>query len=120
MKRYFILALLFSLTNLSAEMVYRHVVLFQYKKSATPAQVEEATAAFKNLKKEIPQIQAFEWGKECSPEGLSQDISHCYLLTFKNKEDFNIYLKHTKHQAFVKKFLPIIEKPIVVDYETED
>ena len=115
-----IIATIALISSAMAESVYRHVVCFQYKKEATEAQINEATAAFKGLQKEIKQIKAFEWGKECSPEGFSQDMSHCYLLTFKNKADFMIYLKHPKHEAFVKKFLPIIEKPIVVDYQTEE
>ena len=103
-----------------AESVYRHVVCFKWKKGTTEAQIKEAATAFKGLQKEIKEIKAFEWGKECSPEPFAQEMNHCFLLTFKNKEDFMVYLKHEKHKAFVEKFLPIIEKPIVVDYQTEE
>ena len=99
--------------------VYRHVVLFQYKKSVTAEQVAQATKRFKALKEAIPEIAGFEWGKQCSPEGLDQGVTHCYFLTFKDKKDFTVYLKHAKHEAFVKTVLPLLEKPIVVDFVTE-
>lgn len=95
---------------------YRHIVLFKYKDSATDEQIAEVTKAFKALKGEIKEIKAFEWGKEISPEGFSQGVQRCYLLTFDSKQDFQVYLVHPKHKEFVKKALPIIEKPIVADY----
>ena len=108
-----------SLTSMAAdqkEPIYRHVVLFQFKKDVKKEKVEEAVKRFRSLKKDIKEIQSFEWGNECSPEGLAAGVTHCFLLSFKDQKSFNTYLHHAKHKEFVDFIKPLVEKPIVVDY----
>jgi hypothetical protein len=40
----------------------RHVVLFKFKDSATPVQIQEVENAFKALPSKIKEIKGFEWG----------------------------------------------------------
>jgi hypothetical protein len=106
--------------NTTDERVLRHVVVFKYKESATSKQIDKINLAFANLKNEIPQIRDFEWGLNNSPEGLDQDFTHCYLVTFHSEKDRDIYLPHPAHKAFVELIGPYIEKVFVVDYWTEE
>ena len=106
--------------NTTDERVLRHVVVFKYKESATSKQIDKINLAFVNLKNEIPQIRDFEWGLNNSPEGLDQDFTHCYLVTFHSEKDRDIYLPHPAHKAFVELIGPYIEKVFVVDYWTEE
>ena len=106
--------------KMNKERVLRHIVVFKYKETATKEQVEKINKAFANLKNEIPQIRDFEWGLNNSPEGLDQDFTHCYMVTFHSEKDRDIYLPHPAHKAFVDFIGPYIEKVFVVDYWTED
>lgn len=100
----------------NGEKVYRHVVLFKFKEEATPEQIEAIVAAFSHLRKEIDTIIGFEHGTDVSPEKLAKGFTHCFLVTFRNREDLEAYLPHPSHQAFTKKLKPILADVLVVDY----
>jgi lysophospholipase L1-like esterase len=96
--------------------VLRHVVLFKFKDTSTPADVERIVAAFRALPAKIPEIEAFEWGTDVSPEGKSQGLTHCFLLTFATAADRDAYLPHPAHREFVALVGPHVDKVCVVDY----
>ena len=96
--------------------VYRHVVAFKFKDTTTDAQIAQIVEDFGKLQNDIPEIIAFEHGKNVSPEGLDQDFTHVFLVTFKDKAGLDVYLPHPAHKAFVEKLLPLLEQPFVVDY----
>jgi len=96
----------------------RHVVLFQFKSTASATDVAQVEAAFAALPKQIPQIKAFEWGLNNSPENLNQGFTHCFTLTFSSEADRDAYLPHPAHKAFGKILGPFLEKVLVVDYWT--
>ena len=98
--------------------VLRHVVLFAFKDTATPQQIQEIERAFCDLPHKIEQIYDFEWGTDVSVENISQGYTHCFLVTFLNEEDRNIYLPHPAHQEFGTILQPHLEKVLVVDYWT--
>lgn len=112
----FVLVMSLSLTNISQAAEYRHVVLFQFKDSATEAQVSEIEEAFIALGEKIEEIQALEWGENVSPEGVNDGLTHCFFVSFKSKSELEKYLPHPAHKAFVAKLKPILEKVVVVDY----
>ena len=62
--------------------ILRHVVLFKFKDTATPAQIQQIETAFRALPAQIPQVKSLEWGTNVSPENLNQGFTHCFLLTF--------------------------------------
>ncbi|MBX2852771.1 MAG: Dabb family protein [Phycisphaeraceae bacterium] len=96
--------------------VYRHVVVFKFKNTATDAQIKQIVGDFGKLQNDIKEIIAFEHGTNVSPEGLDQGFTHVFLVTFKNKAGLDAYLPHPAHKAFVEKLLPLLEEPFVVDY----
>ena len=100
----------------------RHVVVFKYKPEATEAQIQEITDAFKALEDQIPGIIGFEHGINNSPEGLNQDFTHVYLMTFENAEARDTYLPHPKHAAFGEILMGsgIFDGAFVVDYTPMD
>ncbi len=115
-------ALIFLLMTAASAIAgdFRHIVLFQFKESATPAQVQEIEAAFAKLPSEIDVIKSFEWGKMDNAEvGLNDGLTHSFLVTFKDKADLEKYLPHAAHQAFVGKVKPLLEKAVVFDYEAK-
>jgi lysophospholipase L1-like esterase len=102
----------------TSEKVLRHVVLFKFKKEITPEQIKEVEVAFAALPKKIPEIQSFEWGTNNSPEGLSKDFTHCFLVTFRDEKGRAVYLPHPEHLKFVDLVKPRLEEAFVVDYWT--
>jgi Stress responsive A/B Barrel Domain len=97
--------------------VYRHAVFFKFKEEATPAAIKEVETAFLGLKEKIPSVQALEWGTNVSPENHAQGFTHCFFLTFADKETLvKTYLDHPDHKAFGAKLGPILDKVFVFDY----
>src|SRR5688500_9752502 len=64
-----------------ADQSVRHVVVFKYKAGATPAQIQQVTTEFRNLRSRVPGITAFEHGVNNSPENKNLGFTHVYLLT---------------------------------------
>lgn len=97
----------------------KHIVVFKYKPTATPAQIEEVTSAFKALKGKIPGIVSFEYGVNNSPENLNKGFTHVYLLTFKDAAARDAYLPHPEHKKFGELLgrLNVLEEPFVVDFQ---
>ena len=94
----------------------RHVVLFKYKESATPQQIDEITAAFADLQNKVPGIVRFEAGENCSPEPHAKGLTHAYVLTFTDAAARDAYLPHPDHKAFGEMLGPILADVCVVDY----
>ncbi len=101
-----------------AENLLRHVVLFNFKESATDEDIAMVEEAFAALPNQIPEIVDFEWGTNNSPEGKEKGFTHCFLLTFEDEESRATYLPHPDHKAFGEKIGPYIEDVLVVDYFT--
>lgn len=100
----------------ASDSVYRHVVLFKFKDSATPEQIQAVEEAFKALPGKIDTIIDFEWGTNVSPEGKDEGLTHCFFVTFKDKAGLEVYLPHPDHKAFGAVLRPILDKVVVVDY----
>ncbi|MEN1786247.1 MAG: Dabb family protein [Bacteroidota bacterium] len=96
----------------------RHLVLFKFKAETTSEAVITLEQAFADLPSKIPEIVAFEWGLNNSPEGLNEGFTHCFLVSFSNEADRDNYLPHPEHKKFVELAGPYIEKALVVDYWT--
>ncbi len=98
------------------EKMLRHVVLFKFKETSTPEDIQAVEAAFADLPNKIPEIVGFEWGTNNSPEGLDKGFTHCFFLTFESEEARDTYLPHPDHKAFGDIAIPHIEDVLVVDY----
>jgi hypothetical protein len=94
----------------------RHVVLFKFKDTASPADIKKVEDAFKALPSKIKEIKGFEWGTNNSPENLNQGFTHCFLVSFATEKDREIYLPHPAHLAFVEVLKPHLDKALVIDY----
>lgn len=112
--------LLMTGSQFAEEAPYRHVVLFKFKDDAPKKGVKEVEKAFAALKGKIDLIQDFEWGTNVSPEGLDNDFTHCFFVTFKNKKDLEAYLPHPEHKKFVALLKPHLDKVLVVDYVAKE
>ena len=103
---------------LNAEAVdkLQHVVSFKFKSTATAQDIAKVEAAFRALKRSIPQIKAFEWGTNVSKEQKDKGFTHCFILTFRRQADLDAYLPHPEHKAFGKLVGPLLDDVFVIDF----
>jgi len=106
-----------SKTSVSAEgKILRHVVLFKFKDTATPAQIRQVEDAFRSLPGKISEVKTFEWGTNVSPENLAQGFTHCFLLSFSSDKDRDAYLVAPAHKEFGALLRPNLDQVLVVDF----
>ena len=98
----------------------RHIVVFKYKPGTTPDQIRQVTEAFRDLRRMIPGITAFEDGVNNSPEGKNLGFTHVYQMTFEDAAARDAYLPHPEHAKFGQLLgkLGILADAFVVDYAT--
>ncbi|MGY8640759.1 MAG: Dabb family protein [Verrucomicrobiales bacterium] len=115
--------LLFALTitmltasTFAGEAKFRHAVFFKFKEDATEAQVKVIETAFIALAGKIDTITDFEWGTSESIEGLNDEFTHCFFVTFKDKSGLEAYIPHPDHKKFVELLKPSLDKVFVFDY----
>ena len=99
--------------------VLRHMVLYKFKESVTPTQLQEVVDAFSALPKKIDTIAGFEKGMNVSTENKSEGFTHCFVVTFHDEAGRDAYLKHPAHDDYVKVVRDRREKVIVFDYWAE-
>ena len=102
------------------DSVLRHVVLFGFKATSSPQDIDGIVTAFKALPSKISEIKGFEWGVNSSPEGLNQGLTHAFTVTFHSDADRDAYLPHPAHQEFVGLLGPHLDKVTVIDYWTKE
>jgi TolA-binding protein len=102
-----------------AAKVLRHVVLFKFKETSSAEEVKTVEDAFRALPSKIKEVKSFEWGKNNSPEGINDGLTHCFFVTFASEKDREAYLPHPDHKAFVEVLKPHLDKVVVVDYWAE-
>lgn len=100
--------------------LFRHAVYFQFKDSATDPEIEHIVDEFLLLKEKIDTIISIEWGVSESVEGLNDDFTHCFLVSFKDKAGLETYIPHPEHKKFVEILKPSLEKVFVFDYTQRD
>lgn len=100
--------------------LFRHAVYFQFKNSATDNDIQRIVDEFLLLKEKIDTIVSIEWGVSESVEGLNDDFTHCFLVSFKDKAGLETYIPHPDHKKFVEILKPSLEKVFVFDYTQRD
>jgi hypothetical protein len=101
-----------------------HIVLFQFKSNLPAAEVEAACSRFLALKETCIHpthkgnyILSLKGGKDNSPEGLQNGMTHGFVVDFASVEDRDYYVtKDPTHMAFVKSIEDLVEKATVVDF----
>ena len=97
-----------------------HVVSFKFKSTASPEDIKKVEQAFEKLRQQIPQVVTLEWGTNVSAEQRNKGFTHCFLLSFKNDKDRDVYLEHADHKAFVKIVGPVLDDVFVIDFRIKE
>ena len=94
----------------------RHVVLFGFEDTATAEDVKAIEEKFASLPNDIPFITGYEWGTDCSPEGLQKGHTHAFFLTFASEADRDAYIVHPAHKELGQMLGGKLKNVTVVDY----
>jgi hypothetical protein len=102
------------------QKVLRHIVLYKFKDDLKPGEVQEVIDAFAALPSKIDTIVGFEHGTNVSPEGKSEGMTHAFVVSFRDEQGRDTYLKHPAHLAYVDVVRNRREKVVVFDYWAEE
>ncbi|GAB2234852.1 hypothetical protein Droror1_Dr00004119 [Drosera rotundifolia] len=92
----------------------KHLVVAKFKEGVV---VQEIIDGMEKLVSEIDAVKSFEWGQDVeSQEILRQGLTHAFLFTFNNREDFTSYLTHPSHVEFSATFASVIENVVLLDF----
>ncbi|KAF1830479.1 hypothetical protein BDW02DRAFT_642162 [Decorospora gaudefroyi] len=102
-----------------------HIVLFEWKPTASHYQIQKICTQMLALKENCihattqkPYIKSFTGGKNNSPEGHAGNLSHGFVVEFESVADRDYYVhEDAAHLAFVKDAGELIEGIKVLDYE---
>ena len=94
----------------------RHLLFVKFKEGVLQGDIVRARSEFSEIQNKIEGLSGFEWGENTSPEGFSEEFTHCIQLIFANEEARDRYIPHPDHEKLKNTLLPILEKIIVIDY----
>ena len=100
-------------------MPVTHIALIKFKPGTSDRTITNAFAELKRLSNVIPQIRGYHAGVNCSPESLSQGLTHAFEMTFATIEDRDIYLEHPAHERVKNMLIELIEDVVVFDFESQ-
>lgn len=98
------------------EKVLRHAVFFEFNEESSDDDIQSVIAAFRGLPEKIDAIADYQDGVAINDAGIRKDLTHCFLLSFRNEADRDAYLPHPAHKAFGGVLGPHLKNVFVIDY----
>ena len=93
-----------------------HIVLFKWTDEATPAAIDAAVQALRDLKTTVPGIIELTCGENFSDR--NKGYTHGLVVHFTNRDALEAYGPHPDHQLVVNNHIsPIRADVLAVDYE---
>lgn len=94
----------------------RHFGVFQFKTDVSAAQITECFQALESMVGKIPGLLNIEHGPYQSDEGLNEEFTHGFIMTFDSPESRDAYLPHPIHEAVKEIVVPRLERVVVFDF----
>jgi hypothetical protein len=94
----------------------KHFGLFQFYAGVTPAQIDEVFTTMGSMVGKIPGLLEFLHGPYDSSEGLNDDFTHGFIMTFESPATRDAYLPHPVHEAVKEAVLPHLDRVVVFDF----
>lgn len=93
----------------------RHFGVFKFKPAITEEQITECFLTMNGMVGAISGLLNFEYGPYNSTEGLNEDFTHGFVMTFDNLQSRDAYLPHPIHETVKDVVVPRLERVIVFD-----
>ncbi|MEX2566199.1 MAG: Dabb family protein [Cyclobacteriaceae bacterium] len=94
----------------------RHFGVFKFKTEITEGQIEECFRTMKAMVGQIPGLLDMEYGPYDGNEGMNEDFTHGFIMTFDSPESRDSYLPHPVHEKVKELVVPRLERVVVFDF----
>jgi hypothetical protein len=94
----------------------RHFGVFQFKREITEGQIEECFRTMKAMVGKIPGLLDMEYGPYDGNEGMNEDFTHGFIMTFDSPEARDSYLPHPIHEKVKDLVVPRLKRVVVFDF----
>ncbi|MBA3483912.1 MAG: Dabb family protein [Pirellulales bacterium] len=98
----------------------KHFGVFKFKPEVTGEQIEICFREMRGMVGKIPGLQEMIHGPYSSAEGLNEEFSHGFIMTFDSPAARDAYLPHPDHQRVKDIVVPCLERVIVFDFDVND
>ena len=93
-----------------------HMVLVNFKKEATAAQLARVDSLVMRMPVHIKEIRSLTWKKKIGLPNETTEYYHILMVTFKNLDNLHTYDNHPEHLRVLAAVLPIKEKILRFNY----
>ncbi len=93
----------------------RHFGVFKFKPEVTEQDIEQCFLTMKAMVGRIDGLLDMEYGPYNGDEGLNEDFTHGFLMTFISEQARDAYLPHPVHEEVKAFVVPKLDKVIVFD-----
>lgn len=93
----------------------RHFGVFKFKPGVQDAQIDDCFLTMKRMVGRIEGLLDMEYGPYNGDEGLNEDFTHGFVMTFDTPESRDAYLPHPIHEEVKAFVVPKLERVIVFD-----
>lgn len=95
----------------------KRIVLFKFKTGTSDETVNKIFNGLSALKYKVPGVNDFCWGAYSSPDGLNQDYTHAFVMTFKDEASRDGFGPHPEHQSVVEELVvPNVNGVLAFDF----
>lgn len=94
----------------------RHFGMFQFQPGVTAREIDECFSEMKGMVGKIPGLLDMEHGLYESAEGLNDDFTHGFIMTFDKAASRDAYLPHPEHERVRDIVVPRLERVVVFDF----
>ncbi len=95
----------------------RHFGMFQFKPGISNETIDDCFHALTGMVGQIPGLLSCEHGPYKSDEGLNEDFTHGFIMTFDSAESRDAYLPHPIHEEVKAIVVPCLERCVVFDFD---
>lgn len=94
----------------------RHYGVFKFKADISEDQIKECFHTMHDMVGKIPGLLKMEYGAYDGNEGLNEDFTHGFIMTFDTPESRDSYLPHPLHEKVKELVVPRLERVVVFDF----
>ena len=95
----------------------RHFGVFKFKEAVTEDQIATCFVTMKEMVGKIPGLLDMEYGSYNSTEGLNEDFTHGFVMTFDSLASRDAYLPHPIHEQVKEIVVPNLARVVVFDID---
>ena len=95
----------------------KHYGCFEFTDGTTEEQIAACFTAMDSMVGRIPGLLDFHFGPYNSPEGLNDDFTHGFIMTFESPQARDSYLPHPVHEEVKDIVVPKLKRFVVFDFD---